>query len=96
MITLTQVTMGDEVYVLVQDDGEPSVWEHGEDVKSIRVFDDFWRARRDVWAKGRQIRALTRHDLEELLRGRWSHITHVLFHPSPTAYQVSKEKLFAA
>jgi hypothetical protein len=37
------------------------------------------------------IRALARTDLAELLRGQWSDITELYYHPSADAYGIARE-----
>lgn len=86
------VSMSGVVYVFVDDAGEPNVWGPAGEA-NVSVFGDFWRARRDPGAKTFHIRALSQEDLKELLRGRWEHITHVVYHPAADGYQVSRETI---
>jgi hypothetical protein len=83
------ITMADVLYVPVDDQGEPSrfAWdpEDGGEV-TVDVFGDFRRARQSVAGKGRSIRALALEDLQELLRGQWSDVTGIAYHPSADGY----------
>ena len=90
-----KIEMGEHepLYVFVKPDGAPSVWGHHDEV-NMTVFGDFWRAKRDPGSKTNEIRALTQDDLRTLLRGRWSHVTHLVYRPAADGYQVSKETLF--
>ena len=77
------VNMGDHepLYLFVREDGSPAVYGSADEV-NLSVFGDFWRARRDPGAKTLRIMAVTQEDLRELLRGPWSDITHVMYHPT--------------
>jgi hypothetical protein len=83
------IAWAEVLYVPVDDQGEPSrfVWdpEDGFGV-SVDVFGDFWRARQSVTDKGKAIRALALDDLQELLRGQWSDVTEIAYHPSAEGY----------
>ena len=79
----------------MREDGEPAVY-GPEDEVNLRVFGDFWRARRDPGAKTLRIMAVTQEDLRELLRGPWRDITQVMYHPRADAYGVSKETFLGA
>jgi hypothetical protein len=80
----------DPVYVFVDDEGEPAVWGEGEEV-NLSVFGDFWKARREPGGRTRTIRALARNDLAEVLRGPWSDISELYYHPSADSYGISTE-----
>ena len=83
------ITMADVLYVPVDDQGEPPrfQWdpEDGGGV-SVSVFGDFWRVWRSPEGKGRSIRALALEDLQDLLRGRWSDVTEIAYHPGADGY----------
>jgi hypothetical protein len=79
-----QITMADVLYVPVDDEGEPYRW-GPEDEVTITVFGDFWRARNSPQSEGKQIRALAPEDLQELLRRRWSDVTHLAYNRPATS-----------
>jgi hypothetical protein len=79
------ITMAEVLYVPVDDQGEPYRWGPENEV-TVSAFGDFWGARRSPEGKGRVIRALALDDLQELLRGRWSDVTEVAYHPAATGY----------
>ena len=89
------ITMPDLLYVPVDDQGEPSrfVWDPEEDgdMVSVSAFGDFWRARRS--SEGRAVRALALEDLQELLRGQWSDVTHIAYTPSGHSYLKSRDSV---
>lgn len=85
--------MSDVVYVLVDDAGKPDGYGEADEA-NISVYGDFWRAWREPTARSRQIRALAVEDLQELLRDRWSHVTHVIYFPSVTGFQLPRERIF--
>jgi hypothetical protein len=79
------ITMADVLYVPVDDEGEPYRW--GPEVEiTVSVFGDFWCCRQSPESKGKAIRALALEDLQDLLRGRWSDVTHVTYRPSADGY----------
>ena len=84
------VTMAEVLFVPVDDEGEPKRWGR-EDEYIISVFGGFWRARQSPESKGKQIRAFAQEDLQELLRGRWSDVTHISYRPSADGYIKSRD-----
>jgi hypothetical protein len=72
-----EVRMEDPVYVFVDEDGEPGVYGYSntEEV-TLSVFGDFWPARRNHQGEGKEIRALRREELKELLRGGSTRLAH--------------------
>ena len=84
------ITMADVLYVPVDDQGEPSRWAP-EDEVTVSVFGDFWRARRSPEGKSRSIRALALEDLQELLRGQWSDVTEIAYHPGADGYTKGRD-----
>jgi hypothetical protein len=86
------ITMAEVLYVPVDDEGEPKRWGR-EDEYIISVFGDFWRTHRSPESKGKQIRALAPEDLQELLRGRWSDVTHISYRPSANGYIKSRDNV---
>jgi|SRR5215212_144167 len=86
------VTMADVLYVPVDEQGEPSRWSP-EDEVNVSVFGDFWRARRSPEAKRRSIRAHSLEDLQDLLRGQWSDVTEIAYHPSADGYIKSRDTI---
>jgi len=86
------ITMADVLYVPVDDQGEPYRWGPENEV-TVSAFGDFWHARRRPEGKGKAIRALALEDLQELLRGRWSDVTEVAYHPSATGYIKGRDEI---
>jgi hypothetical protein len=86
------ITMADVLYVPVDDQGEPSRWGPENEV-TVSVFGDFWRCWRSVESKGRAIRALSLEDLQELLRGRWSDVTEIAYHPGADGCIKGREEI---
>ena len=86
------ITMADVLYVPVDDQGEPYRWRPEGEV-TVTAFGDFWRAWRSVESKGKAIRALALEDLQELLRGRWSDVTGVAYHPGFSAYIKGRDEI---
>jgi hypothetical protein len=83
------ITWAEILYVPVDDQGEPPrfAWDPEDPNQvSISVFGDFWSARRSPEGKGRAIRALALDDLQELLRGEWSDVPEIAYHPAATGY----------
>jgi hypothetical protein len=80
-----RITMAGVLYVPVDDQGEPYRWGPENEV-TVSAFGDFWRAWRSPEGKGKVIRALSPEDLKELLRGRWSDVTEIAYHPAATGY----------
>jgi len=95
---IEKVTMTEPVFIPVDPDtGEPTRWgDLGE--ANISVFGDFWRCRRAPEGRGKRIMALVLEDLQAELReaGRLSDVTHVAYHPSADAYQISRETVMEA
>jgi hypothetical protein len=87
-----RITMAEVLYVPVDDQGEPYRW-GPEDEVNVSAFGDFWHARRRPEGKGKAIRALALEDLQELLRGRWSDVTGVAYHPGFSAYIKGREEI---
>jgi hypothetical protein len=87
-----RITMAGVLYVPVDGQGEPYRW-GPEDEVVISAFGDFWSAWRSVESKGKVIRALALDDLQELLRGRWSDVTGVAYHPGFSAYIKGREEI---
>jgi hypothetical protein len=79
------ITMADVLFVPVDEESEPKRWGREEEM-IVSVFGDFWRCRQSPESKGKQIRALAPEDLQELLRGRWSDVTHISYRPSADGY----------
>jgi hypothetical protein len=86
------ITMAEVLYVPVDDHGEPSRW-GPEDEVTVSVFGDFWRARHSPEGTGRSIRALALEDLQELLRGQWSDMTEIAYHPSADGYIKGRDEI---
>jgi hypothetical protein len=83
------MTMAEVLYVPVDDQGEPPrfAWDPQDGLgTTVSVFGDFWRARRSVEGRGRAIRALALDDLQELLRGPWSGVDGIAYHPGADGY----------
>ena len=85
-------TMGDVLYVPVDDHSEPYRWGPEGEV-TISAFGDFWRCWRSPESKGKVIRALALEDLQELLRGRWSDVTEVAYHPGASGYIKGRDEI---
>ena len=90
------ITMAEVLYVTVDDQGEPSrfEWDPEEgDMVSVTVFGNFWHARRSVEGKDRAIRVLALEDLQELMRGQWSDVTHIAYTPGGHSYLKSRDSV---
>jgi hypothetical protein len=87
-----RVTMAEVLYVPVDDQGEPVRW-GPEDEVNVSAFGDFWSAWRSLESRGKVIRAVALQDLQELLRGRWSDVTGVAYHPAFSAYIKGREEI---
>jgi hypothetical protein len=89
------ITMAEVLYVPVDDQGEPPrfAWDPEGDEVTVSVFGDFWRAWRSPQGKGRAIRALAPEDLQDLLRGQWSDVTGIAYHPSATGYIKDRDEI---
>jgi hypothetical protein len=89
------ITLPERVAVLVGDDEKPQLWgEEGE--RTLSVFGDYWRAYRDAGSKTLKIKELSREELEDLLRGPWQEVTHVVYFPAADGFAVSKERIIGA
>jgi hypothetical protein len=86
------ITMAEVLYVPVDDQGEPYRWGPENEV-TVSVFGDFWRAWRSVESKGKAIRALALEDLQDLLRGQWSDVTEIAYHPIGDGYIKSRDTI---
>ena len=86
------IRMPETVAVLVDDDGEPRLWGEGDEY-NLSVFGDYWSAYRDAGSKTLKIKEISQQELEELLRGRWSGVTHLVYHPHVSGYQLSKDSV---
>jgi len=92
-----KISMEDPIYVLVDEDGDPYTWEiTSEEEVKLSVYADFFQARHDHKAEGKEIRALRREELQELLRGEWDDVTHLVYHPAANGYQVTRETFMKA
>jgi hypothetical protein len=92
-----EISMEDPIYVLVDEDGEPYTWGiTSEEELNLSVYADFFHACHDHMAEGKEIRALRREELQELLRGRWDDVTHLVYRPAANGYQVTRETFVKA
>jgi hypothetical protein len=89
------ITLPERVAVLVGDDDRPRLWgEEGE--YNLSVFGDYWRAYRDAGSKSLKIKELSLGELEDLLRGPWQEVRHIVYHPAADAFMISKEGIMEA
>ena len=89
------ITLPETVAVLVDDDGKPRMWgEEGE--RTLSVYGDYWRARRDPGSESLKIKELSREELTDLLRGPWQEVTDIAFFPLADAFVVPKETIIEA
>jgi hypothetical protein len=92
-----KISMEDPIYVLVYEGGEPYTWEiASEEEVKLSVYADFFQARNDYMAEGKELRALRREELQKLLRGAWDDVTHLVYRPAAKGYLVARETFVKA
>lgn len=82
------------VYVLADPAGEPPMCT-GRRTRPTSLYTAASGAHGAIRRRrGARFRAFALEDLQEMLRGPWSHVKHVIYFPSVSGFLLSRERIF--